>query len=359
MTSNQNNEPQGGPVPKLGGKVEWKSPSNIALIKYWGKHGVQLPQNASISFTLDVAHTNMCVRFTPKTQDDKKISLDFLFESQPNAAFEQKIIKQLEKYLVHFSWVTGYKLHIESDNSFPHSSGIASSASSMSALALCLCDIESQLQSKELDLRKASEVARLFSGSASRSVFPYVAIWGETPEIAASSDLNAIPYESQVDPIFNRFRNDILIISTAEKSVSSTVGHGLMNGNIYANTRYRSAENNMRILLKAMGAGDLEKFGEIVESEALQLHALMMCSEPSFILMEANTLEAIKAIRKFRKEQQLHLYFTLDAGPNIHLLYPEEIADRVEPFVEEVLKPLCVNGRIIKDRVGSGPIKIS
>ena len=101
--------------------------------------------------------------------------------------------------------------------------------------------------------------------------------------------------------------------------------------------------------------GDLDTFINITESEALQLHALMMCSNPSYILMKPNTLQLINQIRLFREETHIPLCFTLDAGPNIHLLYPDSEADRVEEFVRNVLSFYCVDEQWIDDQVGEGP----
>jgi len=252
-----------------------------------------------------------------------------------------------------------FSLRIESDNSFPHSSGIASSASSMSALVMALLDIECTHNGSTISLEKASYLSRLASGSASRSVFPELAIWGSHSSINGSSNLYAVEYGKEVNPIFNTFHDDILIVSKTEKSVSSTAGHALMNDNIYAGNRYMQANQNLMDIIRAMKEGDLERFGTIVESEALTLHALMMCSTPSYMLMEPHTISIINEIRRYRKETKQPLYFTLDAGPNIHLLYPDSIADEVNPFIIEVLKPYCVDGKIINDRVGQGPKKLS
>jgi diphosphomevalonate decarboxylase len=100
---------------------------------------------------------------------------------------------------------------------------------------------------------------------------------------------------------------------------------------------------------------DLEKFGTIVETEAMTLHALMMCSSPNFILMNPSSLAMIGKIKDFREQTKLPLYFTLDAGPNIHLLYPENIKTKVIPFIQAELSEHCEDGRIIWDNVGNGP----
>ena len=339
--------------------VTWRSPSNIAIVKYWGKHGVQLPRNPSVSFTLDAAHTDTTVSFVEKVSKDDEISIDFYFEGAPNEAFANKIAKFLEGLHSEFSFLRDYEFKIESSNSFPHSSGIASSASAMSALALCLCSIEKILTGWPTDstdfLNKASHIARLGSGSAARSVYPDVAIWGAHEAIDDSTDLQAIPFDNQLHEAFKGYHDDILIVSADEKSVSSRAGHALMEGNPYAPVRYEQANRNMIATLEALKTGDILKFGKILEEEAMTLHALMMCSDPSYILMKAGTLAVIEKVRAFREETYLPLYFTLDAGPNVHLLYPDEVADQIWPFIERELVPHCVGGKVIRDRIGAGP----
>ena len=338
--------------------IKWQSPSNIALVKYWGKHGTQLPNNSSISFTLSAAHTDMELSYT--AQNSGGISLDFLFEGKENEAFKNRMYKFLQSITAHFPFLPEYHLSLASTNSFPHSTGIASSAAAMSTLALCLCSMERALTGNLKDevsfLAKASMIARLGSGSACRSVYPYLAIWGENAGIAGSSNDYAIPFLPSKD-IFKTYRDTILIASADEKKVSSSAGHELMNNNRYAAQRYAQANENTVAIIDAMETGDLARFGTIVEEEALTLHALMMTSHPSYILMTPATLAMIEKIRNYRHETGLAVYFTLDAGPNIHLLYPQEIEAKVGSFIDAELKPLCEDNRMIKDFVGKGPIQ--
>ncbi len=344
------------------GRVSWKSPSNIALIKYWGKHGVQLPRNASISFTLQNAFTETIMEYNSQKNKSVNIDLEFYFEGKSNPAFAEKIKKYFLSISDIFPFVKQLHFTIRSHNSFPHSSGIASSASSMSALSLCLCSLESQifgtLKNDEEFRKKASYISRLGSGSASRSIYEKIAIWGHFGEIETTSDLYAIPYYEKIHEIFHTYHDDIFIISQGEKAVSSSAGHALMEDNLYASPRYQQAYQRMHHLLIAMEQGDIERFGTIVENEALTLHALMMTSSPSYILMKPNTLEMINRIRQFRKESQQPVYFTLDAGPNIHLLYPDHIYDKIQPFIQNQLVPLCENGYYIPDKVGLGPLEL-
>jgi len=343
------------------GQVTWRSPSNIALIKYWGKHGRQLPQNPSISLTLDQAHTETTIAYRPKTGTDQNIDLAFFFEDQPNDAFAAKVKAYLESQVNVFPFLRQLTLTIRSGNSFPHSAGIASSASSMSALALCLCDLERQffgnLDDDTAFRQKASYLARLGSGSACRSVYPIAGVWGETVEIDGANNEYAVPVGDQLHEDFQTFHDDILIVSKRKKSVSSRAGHQLMDGNPYANPRYQQARQQLHRLWNAMKEGDLATFGQITEQEALTLHALMMASHPPFILMEPNTLEIIRRVQAWRTDTGQPLYFTLDAGPNIHLLYPHAIADEVQDFTNNSLQSFCENDQIIRDQVGQGPSK--
>lgn len=349
--------------PPEAGKVTWRSPSNIALIKYWGKYGQQMPQNPSLSLTLAASCTDTMLEYAFKEESGNgQIDLDFYFHAEPNEAFRAKTLAFFESLLPVFPFLKQLKLVVHTGNSFPHSAGIASSASGMSALALCLCSLEDllfgTLQDPAAYDRKASYIARLGSGSACRSIFPHAALWGESPLVAGSSNEYAISMEEQIHDVFKNFHDDILIVSQEEKTVSSSDGHALMDGNPYAEARYAQARQRLAALLEAMRSGDLATFGKIVEDEALTLHALMMCSNPSYTLMRPNSLAIIEKIRAYRKETGHPVYFTLDAGPNVHLLYPGDIIHEVRAFIEDELKDLCENEYVQEDWVGDGPEEI-
>ena len=341
------------------GKVGWRCPSNIAIVKYWGKYGDQLPMNTSFSFTLTNAHTDTYIEYTKQPND--KVSVDFFFHGEKNQVFADKIRRYLKKISQYIPLVKDFHFKIDSTNSFPHSSGIASSASAMGALSLCICSIEAEIFgiSHDEKLRqKASYLARLGSGSASRSVIPYFSTWGAHENVSNSSNLHATETEG-LHPIYETFHDDILIVSAKEKSVSSTAGHALMNDNVFAPPRYKQANKRVEELLQVMKTDDVHSFGKIAEDEALTLHALMMCSDPSYILIEPNTLKMINEIRSFRKDTKIPVYFTLDAGPNIHLLYPDSVREDAEKLISETLIQYTENNVVIKDKVGHGPTRIA
>lgn len=342
------------------GRFAWRSPSNIALVKYWGKFGNQLPSNPSISLTLSESTTMMDLSYSFRDLKTKDISLSYFFENKEAPKFKNKIQTFLESLLDIFPFLSQLDLEFNSTNTFPHSAGIASSASSMSSLALCLCSLERELfgtlQENSEFMEKASYIARLGSGSACRSIFPYAATWGEYS--AEGSSLYKAQEFTKLHPVFKTFQDSILIISSEEKAVSSRVGHSLMSDHPFAATRFSHARDNLEKLLWALEKGELDIFGEIVEQEALELHGLMMNSTPSFILMRPNTLSVIEKIREFREKTKTPLYFTLDAGPNVHLLYPESELKTVTEFIKNNLTPFLENGLVIYDKVGSGPLDL-
>jgi diphosphomevalonate decarboxylase len=344
---------------KNSGSVSWESPSNIALIKYWGKKGNQLPCNPSISMCLKNSFTRTKLAYEPKGDGDQ---LSFLFEGKRQALFEQRIAKFFESLPSQFKFLKDFQLSISSENTFPHSTGIASSASAMSSLALCLCSMEEEIrgaQEEEVKFyRKASLIARLGSGSASRSVYGGFVAWGESNSFSKSSDEYAVPFSQYTHSVFQDFQDAILLVSSKKKEVSSSVGHQLMENHPYASARFSQANLHFERMLGVLSSGDLEEFIEIMENEALSLHGLMMNSTPSFTLLKPNTLELIERIRLFRLNTKIPVGFTLDAGPNIHLMYPASEKEKVVPFIDSELSQFLENGKYIVDEKGEGPQKI-
>ena len=341
----------------LKGQVAWKAPSNIALVKYWGKQLNQIPANPSISFTLDACATTTSLSFTKLKQKESSFSFDLFFEGKPKEDFKPKIITFFERIEKYIPFLKQYHFSIATSNTFPHSSGIASSASGMAALALCLVAIEKQInpESDAVYLKKkASFLARLGSGSASRSIEGDLIQWGAYKAIAESSDLFAIKYPFKVHEVFKNYHDTILLVHKGQKTVSSTVGHDLMHNHPFAEQRFKQAHHNLDKLKHVFKEGHLDDFIKIVESEALTLHAMMMTSLPYFILMKPNTMEIINRIWEFRKKSKTHVCFTLDAGANVHVLYPESEKKKVFQFIKDELVAFCENGHYICDRIGNG-----
>ncbi|WP_445724267.1 diphosphomevalonate/mevalonate 3,5-bisphosphate decarboxylase family protein [Flavobacterium sp.] len=334
---------------------EWSAPSNIALVKYWGKKENQIPANPSISFTLNNCKTITKLEVVKKL-DSNSFSFDLLFEGKPKEDFKPKIQKFLERIEKYCPFLKEYHFKIDTQNTFPHSSGIASSASGMAALAMNIMSLEKEINptiSDDYFYSKASFLARLGSGSACRSIKGEVVVWGNHNEINGCSDLFGVEF-SAIHQNFKNYQDTILLVDKGEKQVSSTVGHDLMHNHPYAERRFAQAHENLFQIKTILSSGNIEEFIKIVESEALTLHAMMMTSMPYFILMKPNTLEIINKIWKFRSDKQIPVCFTLDAGANVHVLYPENVKEKVLQFIQDELVGYCQNGQYICDQIGNG-----
>lgn len=332
----------------------WQAPSNIAIVKYWGKYGIQLPCNSSISLTLDAALTETQVEARPNSSGGPEVL--FYLDGQREERFEPKIWALLQLLGEDCLFWKTHALHISSSNTFPHSAGIASSASGMAALALCLLDLELAFLGKERPANffaLASNWARLGSGSACRSLYGGFVSWGASEGLNSSLETGA-PLPIDIHPVFLGMKDTILLIDQAEKKVSSTVGHGLMVNHWFSERRFLQAESNIQRLLNILKEGDSEGFVELAEAEALSLHAMMMTSASNYLLMRPNTIAAIEEIRSFRKQTGLPVCFTLDAGPNVHVLYPNSIESRVQSLLEHLSNEYC-EGKRLDDRMGNGP----
>lgn len=339
-------------------RSKWKCPSNIALVKYWGKRDFQKPMNPSLSFVLQQAYTETSIEL--HREGGSKVEYYFDGKFSP---FGERIEKYLDYISSKLPWISKYNFTIRSTNSFPHSAGIASSASSFGALALCIAEIDFSFSGREIESadfwKEASELARMGSGSACRSVFPGFSIWGQTQLFESSSDDFAIRLTDGISLVFQGLRDAILLVDSGKKEVSSSAGHQLMEKHIYQRSRIAQAYENVNELYLALLTGDLNKFMQIVENEALSLHAMMMTSNPSYVLLKPNSLEVINRIRRFREKARIPVCFTIDAGPNIHLLYFQENELDVKAFIERELQQFCEDGKWIDDRIGGGPNRLT
>ncbi len=341
------------------GRQCWESPSNIALVKYWGKYPGQIPMNPSISFALKKSVVRICLDYEINPKNSFKL-LDFKLNDQKNEGFANRIGSFIFELRASFPFLEHAHMRIQSESTFPHSAGIASSAAAFSALALCLCGMDAALQDKDAQgeqfMREASFVARLGSGSACRSLYDGMVLWGRNEFIQESSDEYAIRLDDRrVHPDFYTLRDAILIIDDGTKPVSSSEGHALMQQHPFREVRKQQAHDNLNKLLLALSGGNKNLFCETVENEALSLHSLMMSSNPGYLLMKPNTLRAIDTIRNFRASTEIPVCFTLDAGPNIHLIHFEEDRQVIRDLINNELKDFCKDGRWIDDAMGNGP----
>jgi len=346
---------------KQSGILKSSASSNIALVKYWGKKNYQIPENPSVSLSLSYCKTLTEVSFEIKDDQSSTSEIVFYFEDKENFEFQQRVMKYLETLSSFHTIPKNIKLKINSRNTFPHSSGIASSASFMASLSLIIKKLDELINmhsSSSLTFAKeASKWARMGSGSACRSLFGPISLWGKLEGCNESSDEYAVPIKNYHD-IFSNYRDTILIVDSAPKNISSQKGHQLMAEHPFKETRYIQARDNCHKIINAIKTGDLATFVKIVENEALMLHGLMMTGVNPYIMLKPNTLTIIDKITRFREKTQIPVAFTLDAGPNIHLLYPDRFHSEIMVYIQRELLQFLENRTFIEDKVSANPTTI-
>lgn len=319
-------------------KATYRVGSNIAFIKYWGVADAQinLPLSNSISMTLADAYTTTTVAWDHTgqlSQDEFTIDQAPL---PPQAA--QRLIRHLDR-LRSLAGVT-YRAQVMSQNNFPMASGIASSASGFAALTVAGC----RALGLDLSLEQLSALARLGSGSASRSLFGGFVEWERGHDHASSVARQLYPAEHW-DLI-----DLVAVVSGAAKHVSSESGHRLAATSPLLSGRLATLPNALAGVRQAIAARDLSRLGPIIEQDALAMHAVMMTSSPNLFYWQAGTMDILHAVYQWRREG-LALYFTIDAGPNVHLLC--EAGDAAT--VAGLLKTLPAVQQVIASHPGPGP----
>jgi len=336
------------------GKVSYNSPSNIAIVKYWGKEpGDQIPMNPSLSMTLDNCRSFTTVEY--EIVKGSEPSIEVIFEGKRSIDIEAKLQRWFTKISYFFSWLNYAHLKVESHNNFPHSAGIASSASGMSTMAMCLSAIDAHVTKGAMpDINLRSNISRLGSGSASRSVMGPWVLWGQTDLIPDSSNDHAVVV-SNIHPDFAKLNDTIIVVDKTPKAVSSRDGHSLMELHPWRKGRIEQAKTNLDALIKSLQTGNWPLFQYVTENEALSLHALMLASEGGMMLWKGATVDWMHYIREQRKKSGLLMAFTLDAGANLHLLYPPTQQEEVHRMLQESPVPYI---DLIHDQTGQGPEKL-
>jgi len=337
--------------------AEWQCASNIAIVKYWGKKSGQIPANPSLSFTLKNTFTQTRLELSPSSE----FSLEFWFDNKRQTLFEKRIFHYLNDFQTIIPFIKNASVKISSQNNFPHSSGIASSASGLGAIALGLTEIASQLSETPIPeikfFRNASFLARMGSGSAGRSVYGGWVEWGKNSLNPDSSDLFAQKIKHKIHPNFQNIQDTILIVSDQPKPVSSSAGHILMDSHPFSKIRYEQANSNFETLNFILQSGNWELFARYVENETMSLHAMMMSSIPSLMMMNPMSLDIIQKLIQFRKETQTLFAFTLDTRSNIHLLSPPSSLKPLQEYIHSEIKTKILYA--LADEIGKGPVSLN
>jgi diphosphomevalonate decarboxylase len=287
-----------------------QAPSNIALIKYMGKEDEEknIPMNSSLSFTLNQLLSSVSLESHAYRNDlweplnipgDKPFSLSVPAQS--------RYLLHLQRLKEHFNYTGGFI--VRSSNNFPKSSGLASSASSFAALTKCAALALSELTNKPLpSATELSILSRQGSGSSCRSFFSPWALW--EGEGAHAIDL---PYKT----LFHQ----AIIISHDEKDVSSKEAHQKIHTSSLFPARQRQASEHLKLLLAALDASDWKSCYEICWREFQNMHALFATCDSPFSYITPRSQEVLQLLQELWERENDGPIVTMDAGPNIHLLY--------------------------------------
>ncbi len=280
---------------------------NIAFIKYWGNRdsSLRIPVNGSISMNMAELETITSVTF------DKSLTADQLTLNGKLA--EPGQVKRVADFLDIIRKMAGISLHADvvSSNNFPTGAGIASSAAAFSALALA----GSKAAGLNLDEKALTRLARRGSGSASRSIPDGFVEWlpGTTDEDSYSISLASA---SSWD-----LRDVIAVVAAGEKKTGSSEGHGLAGTSPFQTTRVADAPRRLSMCREAVLARDFDRLAAVMELDSDMMHAVMMTSTPPLFYWEPASLRIIKSVPLWR-DQGIPCAYTLDAGPNVHILCP-------------------------------------
>ncbi len=294
-------------------KATARAGSNIAFIKYWGvaDQRLNLPLNNSISMTLGALHTTTTVEW----DNAGRLGVDQItIDGERAEGKKAERVSQHLDLIRHLAGDRRYRARVVSRNNFPMGSGIASSASAFAALTVAAC----AAFKLTFDRTQLSAIARRGSGSASRSLFSGYVEWerGRNDETSVGHQLFPAEYWN--------LRDVVAVVSTAEKAVSSQSGHSLALSSPFNTARIDSLYGALQEVRTALTLRDLPRLGPILESDALAMHAVMMTSRPSLLYWQPGTLEVLHAVRRWREEEKLAVYFTMDAGANVHLICEPE-----------------------------------
>lgn len=309
------------------GKATAIACSNIAFIKYWGNRdaALRLPLNNSISMNLDHATTLTTVAFEATLADDEIV----IGDREASAVQRARVVAHLDRVRALARIET--RARVYSRNTFPMGAGIASSASAFAALSLAA----TRAAGLALSERELSILARQGSGSACRSIPAGFVEW-----LAGTSSADS--YAVQIaPPSFWDLRDVIAVVSTTEKHVGSTEGHAAASSSHFLAARLQAVPERLARVRHALATRDLEMLGNAIEQDAIELHLIAMTSRPPIFYWSPGMVRVIQAVHAWRAEG-VAVYFTLDAGPNVHLICEARDADSVVARVRAIPEVLQV-----------------
>ncbi|PPC79299.1 diphosphomevalonate decarboxylase [Pokkaliibacter plantistimulans] len=302
-------------TPALQTQAEAFAPSNIALCKYWGKRqaALNLPVNSSLSISLGELGTRTRLQVIDAPCDE-------VWLNGQQLDIDSRFVRKVSQFIDLFRSLAPAHFRVTTHNNIPTAAGLASSASGFAALTLALAGIYAIPR----DGRSLSRIARMGSGSASRSLFCGFAQWHKGELDDGSDSFAEVLSEAWPD-----LRIGVVEITTAEKSVDSRAGMTRTTDSCLLYEKWpQQAARDLQTLRQAIAAQDFTLLGETAEHNALSMHATMIASWPPLLYWQPASIEAMQQVWQCRA-QGIEVYFTMDAGPNIKLLFQQQSIEAV------------------------------
>ena len=294
---------------------------NLAFIKYWGNRDnvLRLPMNGSISMNLDGLYTRTTVSFQPSLPYDELIinGHEVRGPGLDRISYVLDIIRGMANIFD--------RAEVISENNFPSGAGIASSAAAFAALALA----GSNAAGLKLSEPELSRLARRGSGSAARSIPGGFVEWD-----VGTGDADSFAF-SIAGPEHWDLVDCIAIVSASHKKTGSSEGHAVAHTSPLQTARVADAPRRLEICRGAIFERDFNAFASTVELDSDMMHAVMMTSTPALHYWKPASLEVMNDVREWRTEG-LPVCYTVDAGPNVHVLCPEAVAHVVDKRLREI-----------------------
>ncbi|WP_430789189.1 diphosphomevalonate decarboxylase [Virgibacillus flavescens] len=320
-------------------KATAKAHTNIALIKYWGKRdeSLILPMNSSLSLTLDAFYTETTVTFNDSLTEDV-----FILDEEKIEGEQYTKVSTFLDLIRNFADRQGLYAEVRSTNAVPTAAGFASSASGFAALAAAA----TRALGLQVDESTLSRLTRQGSGSACRSVYGGFVEWEKGSEVDGS--------DSYAVPVAPKDHWDVrvaaVVLSSKMKKVSSRVG---MRRTVETSPFYTgwvdTIPTDLGRIKEAIQERDFKRLGEIAEANCQKMHATTLGANPPFTYWHDTTMTVMQTVQALR-DKGVPAYFTIDAGPNVKVLYQPENED----FIEETLRQIPGVSNVILSRSGQG-----
>lgn len=296
------------------------APSNIVLTKYWGKKDekLRLPENGSIAFCLSNLLTTTTVEFSDKHKKD-----DVTINGEIEEGEESRVIKHLDR--IRKLAKLNLKAKMVSINNFPKGTGLSSSASGFAALTLAGVKAAGlKLSEKELSI-----LARQGSGSACRSIPDGFVEWldGNTSQTSFAKTIFPENYWQIADVV--------AVVNAGRKDVATTLGMAKAKSSPFQSLRVKRMKDKNKKLKQLIRQKKFKESGELIEAEALELHAIMLTETPPLLYWQPGSVALMRAVRNWRAEG-LPVYFTVNTGQDIHLIVEEKNVEKLKKKLKEV-----------------------